>query len=864
MAKGLAALGRFALGMSSTFRPNGDQSIDARACRSGTFRTLSALAAGICLAPAQVAAAPSDCMGSAADGLALCTSPRISPFSYSACSTTLIGVALNMEDACYAATVGVGNPINTEGKLAAFMGCVRGNGPQNPPNIPTFSWEPPGSSFYSYNCASYQVVMKYGQEMRGYDIVGGHPWAGDGFYAYRGKTATCPTGYSAGATDANGFPEVCVRTPKLACDRVGNPMGIANAEKELNEFDLQRAPSSPLSFQRWYSSQGWYRPLNAGSSAMRGFGDFWRHTYDRRVYDEASQYLLGSAIRPNGITKHFRPDGTEVLRQAGAGDRLAKLTDGSGNISGWEYRSDSGIERYDASGALTVIYHRDGAVETMTYSDASTPVVVAPHPGLLLRVTDHLGRALHFTYDGLGRLSTMTDLDGQVYQYTFDGNEMLVQVTFPDGKNRQYRYNDNPLWAQNGGPYAMTGLIDELGVRTATYGYRDGYWNTPDYTEHAGGTNRYSRMVSGNTVQVIDPLGQTRNYTLGTVAGVPRIVSQSQPAGSGCAASASQLAYDASGNVASTDDFNGSRTCFASDPTRNVETTRVEGLPTTQDCAAVTPSGVALPAGSRKISTQWHPDWRLQTKVAEPGRFVTSVYNGRPDPFAGNATASCAPTTALLPDGTPIPVLCKQVEQATTDSDGHLGMSATLQSGVANRVRSFTYNAYGQLLTAKDPRNNTTTYAYYTDTSADHTAGDLQTITNAKLQVTTFGKYNKHGQVLESTDANGVLTVNTYDLRQRLLGTSVGGQTTSFSYDAAGQLTRVTQPDSSYLGFEYDAAHRQTAVFDSRGNRIDYTLDNMGNRTGEVVRDPLGSLARSASRAFDALGRTQQVTGSAQ
>jgi len=35
--------------------------------------------------------------------------------------------------------------------------------------------------------------------------------------------------------------------------------------------------------------------------------------------------------------------------------------------------------------------------------------------------------------------------------------------------------------------------------------------------------------------------------------------------------------------------------------------------------------------------------------------------------------------------------------------------------------------------------------------------------------VTQYTKYNKHGQLLESLDPNGVLTVNTYDLRQRLL-----------------------------------------------------------------------------------------------
>jgi YD repeat-containing protein len=103
--------------------------------------------------------------------------------------------------------------------------------------------------------------------------------------------------------------------------------------------------------------------------------------------------------------------------------------------------------------------------------------------------------------------------------------------------------------------------------------------------------------------------------------------------------------------------------------------------------------------------------------------------------------------------------------------------------------------------------------------------------------------------------------VNTYDLRQRLLSSSVGGQTTSYSYDAAGQLKKVTLPDSSWVGYDYDDAHRQVAVYDNKGNRTEYVLDNAGNRTGETTKDPGGNLKRQLSRSIDALGRVQQTTG---
>jgi len=325
------------------------------------------------------------------------------------------------------------------------------------------------------------------------------------------------------------------------------------------------------------------------------------------------------------------------------------------------------------------------------------------------------------------------------------------------------------------------------------------------------------------------------------------------------------------GNVLSRDDFTGNRTCRTLDAVRNLVTSSVEGLQGTP-CSAVTPTGTTLPAGTRKTTLQWHPDWRLSTKVAEPGRITTLIYNGQPDSFNGDAVASCAPSSAVLPDGKPVAVLCKRVEQPTTDSNGSSGFSAALQRGVASRVTTWTYNQWGQVLTEDGPRTDltdVTTFTYYSDTSftgtaaaaEGHTTGDLASVTNAAGQTTLYTKYNKHGQVLESSDPNGVVTTNTYDLRQRLLSTTVGGQTTTYTYDLAGQLKKVTLPDTSWVGYDYDDAHRQVAVYDNRGNRIEYTLDNAGNRTAENTKDPSGNLKRQLSRTIDALGRVQQTIG---
>jgi YD repeat-containing protein len=306
-------------------------------------------------------------------------------------------------------------------------------------------------------------------------------------------------------------------------------------------------------------------------------------------------------------------------------------------------------------------------------------------------------------------------------------------------------------------------------------------------------------------------------------------------------------------------------TTYAYEPTRNVATQRVE--------AAGTPI-------ARTISLEWHPQWNRKTAKAEPLRLTTWVYNGQPDPTNGGATASCAPSAALLPNGSPIAVLCKKVEQATTDTSGAQGFSATVTG--APRVWTYTYNQNGQVLTATGPRGNlatsdpnyapdTTSYVYYPGyVEYVAFAGDLQQVTNGLGQVTKFTTYDPDGRLEELIDPNGVYTALDYDVRGSLTDVTVEAPpfsselNTSYSFNDAEELVEITLPDFATLKYTYDVAHRVTAVTDRAGNSIGYTLDAMGNRVLEQVKDPTGNLSRQIARVYDQLNRLQQVTGGLQ
>jgi YD repeat-containing protein len=824
------------------------------------------LTTGVLLLAESAAAAPTDCMGASADGQATCTAPIVSGYTYDVCTSSQLDIALAKEGQCRAS---VGRPIKDEASLQTLISCL------NSPGHPSWMGSGDANQFF---CGG-SVTYKYGQEIEGISEPFGYQYGL--LQPVRNKVSFCPTGYKlVGGTST--LPDYCIEIPKdcpICQGKKGvpppttpNPMGIANGDHGLVVNDIASTSATPIELTRYYSSTAYYRPVNAANpgtvafaaiSALNldwnlipGFGDYWRHTYDRRILVESSPYLMATALRPSGVNKHFRPDGTSVINEDGRHDTLMPTKDSQGNITGWVYTTDDAIEVYAATGELWSITTRTGRVLNMVYGQN----------GLLAEVDDDVGHYLKFGYDDKSRLMSITDTAGKVTSYGYTSALMLGSVTYPGGGTRSYLYNENPM-GRNGGDFGLTGVLDEYGNRVASYGYDTGSGSA--YTEHTGGIEHYERTVVDDThVNLSDPAGATHNYTIQTVVGASRITSVTQPAGHGSAASTSNLAYDGVGNLASLDDFEGHRTCWANDATRMLEGTRVEGLATTVACSTVLAAGSTLPLGSRKISTQWHPDWRLQVGVAEPGRLTTYVYNGQPDPTAGNVIATCAPSNALLPGGKPIAVLCATVERATLDTDGSQAFAAALNTTVPERRTRYTYNGRGQILTITDAGNNTTTYAYYESATDSATPGDLQSVTNAAGHVTTYDAYDKNGLLLQSTDPNGVVTTMTYDDRHRPTGVSITAdgavQSTTYQYNLSGDLEKIGMPDGTTITNSYDVGHRLNGVTDGAGNTVTYYLDDAGHRLNEQVFDPSGTLARNVTRAYDALGRMYSMTGVAQ
>ena len=671
---------------------------------------------------------------------------------------------------------------------------------------------------------------------------------------------TCGTGNSNGNTNGNSNGN-----SGGGCAQ-GNPITPGSGSKVETFTDYRH--SSGLEFTRYYHSLLFADGATTdrgGVQAEGRLGRVWRTNFDWRIVHAHPADVLTN-IRymrsgPDGTAQYFDLNGVE---QWNLGRPSGSLVVVSG--VGFYYKRPDSTEFYGTDGRLQTITTRSGQVLTLTYGNdfvydaAGNPTTVSLNANVLRSVSDAYGNTLTFNYGFNEKIVKMTDPAGGVYRYVYDSpNENLVSVIYPDTKHIDYLYNEPANMNGASIDYALTGIIDENGVRYATFKY-DASGHAVS-TEHAGGAGLHALVYNADGSRTVtDPLGAVRTLGLVNTDGVARFTSSSLQGGAGPSAGIKAQTFDTAGNLASKTDFNDIKTCYAYLAGRNLETTRVEGLPAATTCSAVLVPGATLPAGSRKIVSEWHARWDVPTRTSEPGRRTTYAYNG-------DAGATCAPVDALIVDGTssvPINVTCTKTIQATTDlADGGLGFSAPLTG--TPRTWTYTYNVHGKVLTVDGPRTDVadvTTYAYYADDDSDAAKrGNLATITNAASHTTQITSYNAHGQPLSSVDANGLVTAFTYDQRRRLKTRDVGGEITSYDYDDAGQLTKVTLPDTSFLSYSYDGAHRLTGMQDNLGNRSAYTLDAMGNRTQEQVFDPGNTLAQTRSRVYSSLNRLFQELG---
>jgi len=429
--------------------------------------------------------------------------------------------------------------------------------------------------------------------------------------------------------------------------------------------------------------------------------------------------------------------------------------------------------------------------------------------GQLTSIVTRAGLTTTLTYTS-GKLTTVTGPFSHTLTFTYDALNRVSTMKPSDGYTYTYSYDGFGNLAMVAYPtgYSRNYVYDNTTFQNLLTGLVDEDSNvyaswTYDGTgraltsQHAGGADLTSIAYTTSTSSTVTDANGNAHSYALTT--LFNVVKPTAVTGvPDPVAGGASFTYDANGFIASRTDFNGNVTNYVHNAAGE-ETSRTEAY------------GTAL---ARTITTSWDATWHLPDHVYEPNRTTNFTY----------------------------------------DASGNM-LTRSVTDGTNTRTWTYTYNANGQPTSAQDALGNTTTWTYDAN-------GDVATRVNALNQTTTFNTYDSDGHLISVTNPLNLTTTFTYDKLGRVLTKKTGGLTTTVTWDqGVNKPSEILLPDSSYLLYAYDGAHRLTKVTDKAGDYVAYGYDAASNRTSINVYDPSSNLKRTRTYAYDTAERLISETG---
>ena len=646
----------------------------------------------------------------------------------------------------------------------------------------------------------------------------------EAFYLlFKEQPFTCPKGFSVvESQQVLNYPNVCRNYTTVSINKNKAQQKGPCSECNASSGDEARAESDfvfgGIPFVRNYHS---LREVQYGESKI-GVG--WTHSFSSRAN--------------TGYTTIYTRNGTALdLRSMGSGVFSAKGSSGAiavmqADESLW-VTEDSGLVSGSYKGLLRWIYNPDDPSQRvdLQYDWGSNGQYLA-------RAVDVAGRIATFRY-GSGNVLAGVDLpDGRQINYGYDADGNLTSVDYGNGQVKRYHYGEADL-APSGERNLLTGVTAEDGARFADFQYDVyGRVKASSLRGAAGPVEAtHVRYTATDSAEVDSARSGTTSYSY-------QSGSDRMPLTTTDASGTVTKTYDALAHLSTVTDKRGVTAQLSYDGFGRLS----ERIDAANDASG----------NKRTIQTDW--DSSLSVKRLKERRTL-------------NAAGAI-----ILKETWSYNSLGQILVATRTDPQLGITRSTSYTYCEQNGVDGATCPRVGHLLTIDGPRtdvNDVTTYTYRMadavgcDTSPATCAyrkGDLWKVTNAKNQVSEVLASDGAGRVLSSKDANGVVTDLEYTPRGWLAASKVRGTNgavetddviTRIDYYPTGLVQKVTQPDGAYTSFEYDAAHRLTAISNNSGERIEYTLDNAGNRIKEDTKDVSGNLRRTLSRVYNQLGQLQ-------
>lgn len=534
---------------------------------------------------------------------------------------------------------------------------------------------------------------------------------------------------------------------------------------------------------------------------------------------------------------------TQVTEQVNGGTRITSYHyNNSGEVIQIENPCcDTGLN-------VQYIYDSDRNVTERTDGNGNTFLSIYDSAGNRISETNPLGEVTTWTYDPIfNQTSSLTDRNGNVYSYTYDGAGNLTTVGYPDGGSETYTFDasGNVASFTDGNGNVTNYVYDSNGYRTEVHmpiGVEitsfDNVGNVSSITDPNGNSTTYQYDALNRLVSMIDPLGNSSNYSYDPVGNQTSITS---PLGH-----TKSFVFDPLNRITQQINEDGTAVSYSYDELGNVLEIQDEN--------------------GNISSYQYNSQNLLELETNALGNSRTFSYDANGNlssetDFNGNTTSYIYDAVDRLVE---VQAPLSQTHLYTYDANGNEITETDANGNTTQRVYNvlnrlvqinypigsevLAYDNNGNLITHTDPVGGITAYSY-------DSMNRLITETNP-LGNSTIHSYDTKGNRIGLTNAIGAVHAYTYDARDLQTSYTNGlGETILLSFDAEGKLDEETWPNGNVVSYSYDTRGRLLSTFDLLGPLDIFGYDNVGNKVFET-----NALGQTWSFSYDPLHRSVSVT----
>ena len=436
---------------------------------------------------------------------------------------------------------------------------------------------------------------------------------------------------------------------------------------------------------------------------------------------------------------------------------------------------------YDANGNMLTETDVTGTI-TYTYNQFSQE----------LTRTNQLNGVTTYTYDASGNRLTTTDALNNTTTFTYNSRGLILTATDARGKVTSFTYDANGNRTQSQNALSLTTFF---------------FWDARSRL------TKIRDAFSRSTLYAYDAAGRVNKITY------PDLTFRS-------------LTYDLAGRRATETDERGNATTFAYDSAYRL----------------ISVTDAANQATSYGYDAMSNPTSRTDAL----GRVTNYEY----DDFNRRVKTIFPPATAGA---------TRLFETIAYDTAGNVKQ----RTDAAGRVTNYNYDNANRLTSSTDADNKTTTYAYdglsRITSVLDPLSQNYQLGYDALGRVTQITRggvsmsyvYDAVGNRTQRTDYNGLVTNYTFDNLNRVTAIAYPARTVTYGYNIHGQVTSATNENGSvFIG--YNNRYRVQTFNDPFFYGLQYTYDAAGNRTKLSVNG-----ATYATYTYDNVNRLTEVKDSA-